>query len=77
VARIHIPAKEEIRTRGRTLELEYGIKPKDALHLACAIEARCDAFLTTDRPLLKKVRSLAEIATLNPIDYVLTMDETP
>jgi predicted nucleic acid-binding protein len=30
-----------------------GIKPKDALHVACAVIGKSDCFLTTDRRLLK------------------------
>jgi len=29
------------------------IKPRDALHIACAIEGGCNCFITTDKPLLK------------------------
>ncbi|MCL1833463.1 MAG: PIN domain-containing protein, partial [Leptospirales bacterium] len=29
--------------------MKKNIKPKDSLHLACAIEAECNYFITTDR----------------------------
>ncbi len=35
--------------------ISLGIKSKDALHVACAIEGRCDFFLTTDDRVLKKL----------------------
>jgi len=38
--------------------MELGIKQMDAMHLACAITACCDYFITTDKGILKRsVRS--------------------
>ncbi len=34
--------------------MKQGIKMKDATHLACAIKADCDYFLTTDDKLIEK-----------------------
>ena len=34
--------------------MKQGIKMKDAAHLACAIKAGCDYFITTDDKLIKK-----------------------
>ena len=34
--------------------MDKGIKMKDAAHLACAIKAKCDYFITTDDKLIKK-----------------------
>jgi len=48
--------------------LTYGLKNKDALHIACAIMAKCAYFLTTDKSVLNK--QLAEIIVINPIDFV-------
>ena len=44
------------------------IKPKDSLHIACAVEAECKYFITTDRKLLNK--SINDIIIINPIDFV-------
>lgn len=52
-----------------------GMRSKDALHIACAIAAECDHFLTTDDELLKRGRDVAEIAVVNPTAFVL--GETP
>lgn len=73
LASIYISTLETVRTRAHTIELS-GIKPKDALHLACAIEARCEYFITTDRPLLRKAQSLKELNTINPIDFILVLE---
>jgi predicted nucleic acid-binding protein len=47
-----------------------GLKPKDALHIACAIEAGCEYFLTTDDQVLKKMNNNSDIAVLNPTDFI-------
>jgi len=44
------------------------IRPKDALHLACAMEAKCDYFITTDAKILNK--SVGNIIIVDPIDFV-------
>ena len=48
--------------------MKGNIKPKDALHLACAIEAGCNYFITTDGKLLNKY--IANIIVIDPIDFV-------
>ncbi|MGJ8656561.1 MAG: PIN domain protein [Akkermansiaceae bacterium] len=48
---------------------KHGIKPKDAGHLACAIEAHCDVFLSTDKGILNKANLISELAIINPVDY--------
>ncbi len=72
----YIPALDSIRERGATITTNTGIKSKDALHVACAVEAECDYFLTTDRTLLKKAQSLPEIKTVNPIDFAILMENS-
>lgn len=57
--------------RGAQIETESGVKPMDALHLACAEAAGCDWFLTTDRGILKKRKNLGRLRIANPIDFVL------
>jgi len=48
-----------------------GIKPKDALHIACAKELNCQYFLTVDKGILKKANLIAQIQILTPIDFVI------
>ena len=52
--------------------LMKGIKKKDALHLACAITAKCQYFLTTDKKLLNK--SVDEIIIMNPLDFIRELE---
>jgi predicted nucleic acid-binding protein len=70
----NIVADESIRKSAGKIEKACGIKPKDALHLACAIHAKCDYFITTDRIFLKKTFSFKEITVLNPMDFVIIME---
>ena len=53
--------------------MKHGIKAKDALHLACAIEKGCEYFITTDGKLTNK--TIAKIKIVNPIDFVREMEE--
>jgi len=66
-------AREIVKTSGgiltKALELEkIGLKPKDALHVASAIAARCDFFLTTDKGILNKQGM--GIRAINPVSFV-------
>ena len=45
------------------------IKANDAIHLACAIEGKCDYFLTTDDGIIKKIHK-QNIHICNPINFV-------
>ena len=44
--------------RAAAIRARHGVKPLDALHLAAAMESRCDLFLTNDQHL----RSFPELA---------------
>ena len=48
--------------------IDKGIKMKDAAHLACAIWAECNYFITTDDKLIKKYTG-TEIAVRTPISF--------
>ena len=45
-----------------------GLKSLDSLHVACAVYAKCDVFITTDKGILKK--KIDDIKVLNPIDFM-------
>lgn len=53
--------------------METGIKPKDAYHVARALHAGCESFLSTDRRLLKY--RCDEMLLENPIDFVRRIEE--
>jgi len=52
--------------------MKNGIRANDALHIACAIESRCEYFLTTDTGVLNK--KIDNINIINPIDFVREME---
>ena len=47
-----------------------GIKSKDALHVACAIELNCKYFITTDREIIKKLTNFEPIKVISPVDFI-------
>ena len=47
-----------------------GVKSKDSLHVACAIEAKCDYFITTDVGILKRANAISGVGIRNPVDFV-------
>ena len=52
--------------------MQTGIKEMDASHLACAILADCDYFLTTDDRVLKYRSN--KIKILNPIEFLKVLE---
>ena len=48
-----------------------GIGKKDSLHIACAIIAGCDYFLTTDDEILRRMKNQDEIKVVDPTDFLL------
>ncbi|MDR0295771.1 MAG: PIN domain-containing protein, partial [Prevotellaceae bacterium] len=59
--------------RGKEI-MKLGIKANDALHIACAIERKCEYFITTDKGLTNKIVDGIEIK--NPIDFISEMEES-
>ena len=54
--------------------MKQGIKMKDAVHLACAIKAGCDYFITTDDKLKKKYDgTMIKIKT--PLEFLNDLEE--
>lgn len=47
-----------------------GLKPLDALHIASAIEAGASYFLTTDKQILRRMKSDQRILVLDPVDFI-------
>jgi predicted nucleic acid-binding protein len=67
IAIIDISESENIIASANDI-IKRNIKPKDSLHLACAIEAKCDYFITTDNRILNK--SIENIVIVDPINYI-------
>ena len=49
---------------------QHGIKKMDSLHIACAIEAEADYFLSTDDGILKKASLVQDIQITDPIGFI-------
>ncbi|MFB2878281.1 PIN domain-containing protein [Floridanema aerugineum] len=66
-------ANELIRQRAKELE-QNGVKAMDALHIACAEAANSDYFLTCDKRLINKCKSLS-LKVMNPADFILEIED--
>ena len=49
--------------------MRLGVKAKDALHIACAIEGKAEYLLTTDDMLLNK------LVVINPVNFIPILEE--
>lgn len=54
--------------------IELGIRSKDALHVACAIMANAEYFLSTDDKLLSKLKKESRIQAINPVNFIKVLD---
>lgn len=63
--------KTEIEEKAAEI-MKTGIKFKDACHVASAIYAGCEYFISTDRRLLKYKSD--EIKMVTPVDFVMNME---
>lgn len=66
---IDIDETQEILDKAQALT-EFGLKSKDVLHIACAIEMQCDYFITTDDKILNKMKNYHEITVVDPTTFV-------
>ncbi|MCL2289188.1 MAG: PIN domain-containing protein [Bacteroidetes bacterium] len=71
IAIIDISESEKVIAMANEI-MNKNIKPKDSLHLACAIEAECEYFITTDWKLLNK--PIENIVVIDPIDFAKIME---
>ena len=69
---VMIEESESVLLRAENYKRQ-GLKPKDALHVACAVDAASDFFITTDRGILKK--RFSEISISNPIEFLALFKE--
>ncbi len=65
----NIGSNEDIITRASEFA-QHGVKSKDALHIACAIEANAEYFLSTDDKLIKKFAKIKDIVVTNPVTFI-------
>ena len=72
-AMIDVEESPAILLKANTL-VGIGLKPKDALHLSCAIAGGCRYFLTTDDEIYRRGRHLREITVSDPTSFVRETD---
>lgn len=53
-----------------SMMMKQGIKKLDSLHIACAIKANTDYFLTTDDGIIKKAKHIKNIQIVDPIGFI-------
>jgi len=53
-----------------SMVMKQGIKKLDSLHLACAIKANADYFLTTDDGVINKAKHIKNIQIVYPIGFI-------
>ena len=71
VCAITVKPFESIRLRAHELQRDGRLSTKDALHVACALHARADWFLTCDDQLVKRAARLnLSLQVVNPVTYV-------
>lgn len=70
----YINETPELIKEARQLSKRY-IKSKDALHIASAVIAECNYFITTDNFLLKKMFNFKGIKIVNPVQFINQMEE--
>jgi predicted nucleic acid-binding protein len=67
LASVNCGLSDEVPSKAREL-MALGLRQKDASHVACAIYAKADFFITTDKKIINK--TVNEIEVLNPIDFI-------
>ena len=72
IAKLKCKSSESILEIGNKIK-KSGIRPNDALHIACALESQCEYFITTDNDLINK--NIENIQIINPIDFLRKMEE--
>ncbi len=73
LAKIDIATTDAVERLADDL-MAIGVKSIDALHVASAIEASADCFLTTDKGILSKMKLDKRMQVLDPIDFLRQFD---
>ena len=73
IAKIHCVENNEIIEYAESVRNQYGIRTKDALHIACSVYTNSDYLITTDRQLFNK--KFNDIKIINPLVFLNEMEE--
>ncbi len=69
LAKIDVSETETVLQQAHFIQT-LGLKSKDALHIACALEAKADYFITTDDLIIRKLHDFLGVQVGNPIDFI-------
>ena len=69
LASVDVSTSDDVEQTASLLEI-MGLKSMDALHVASAMEADAQYFLTTDNGILRKMKNDHRIAVVDPIEFV-------
>ena len=72
---VDVSVSDNVEITANKLAL-MGIKPMDALHVACAMDAKADYFLTTDKALLRKMLNNDSLCVVDTVDFIRALQET-
>ena len=62
-----VEINDEIIHKARAY-MEKGLRQKDAAHIACAVHANVDYFITVDKKILNKL--IRDITVIDPVDFL-------
>ncbi|MBM4135689.1 MAG: type II toxin-antitoxin system VapC family toxin [Nitrospira sp.] len=69
-----ITPDESVLTAAKEFESK-GIKPRDSIHLACALKGKAEYFLTCDDKLIRRATTLdINIKIINPLRFIEDME---
>jgi len=74
IAKTSVAPLEAVRSAAIEIQSKTSLKAKDSLHLACAILAEADNFVTTDKQILKKRNLLPTVAIVDPVELVFILE---
>ncbi len=74
IAQIDISESSDVLRMAHSVQAS-GLRGKDALHIACALEAAADYFITTDDSIIKKMHSFAKLRVVTPLEFVDYVEE--
>lgn len=69
LAKVLVSPSDEIVANAKSYQA-FGLRAKDALHCACAVAAKADFFLTTDKQLINRASAIAGINVINPLRFI-------
>ena len=66
----YVPYSPNIEIYAANLMEQNGVDAKDALHVACAVQADCDFLITTDKKLIRRTGLIGEMRVINPVHFI-------